>query len=261
MADVLRNAAQCCALRSLVPTLQEAWTVTKRNPLHCDASSRSEHRRWFSRTPDVHCAILDYARLGPNYDRETRWIDAVREAAIARLALLPGEIVGDIGCGTGFCLPALSQAVGFGGKVIGIEPTSAMLAQARTRTAGFSNVVLVQSPAETARLGLAPDAMLFSFAHDVLQSHAALENILAQAKVGTRIVAVGSKLFPWWLAPRNLWFLAGERNYVTTYRGFFRPWRLLAQHLDEFSVISLPPGNKYMATGRLHSLPSILQVD
>jgi SAM-dependent methyltransferase len=190
-----------------------------------------------------------------------RWIDGVREAAVTRLALQPGEIVGDIGCGTGFCLPALSQAVGFGGKVIGIEPTPAMLAWARTRTAGFSNVVLIQSPAETAHLSVAPDALLFSFAHDVLQSHAALENILAQAKVGARIVAVGFKLFPWVLNPRNLWFLAKERNYITTYRGISQPWHLLAQYLDEFTVLSLSPGNKYLVFGRLHSLPSVLQAE
>lgn len=235
--------------------------MTKRSSLHRDAPIRSERGRWLSKTPDVQSAMVDYAQLGTNYDRETRWINAVREAAVARLALQPGEIVADIGCGTGFCLPALSQAVGFGGKVIGIEPTAAMLAQAHTRTAGFSNVVLIQSPAETVRLGQTPDALIFSFAHDVLQSHAALHNILAQAKVGTRIVAVGSKLFPWWLAPRNLWFIAGERNYVTTYRGFLRPWHLLAEHLGEFTVHSISPGNKYIAMGCLHSLPSILQAD
>lgn len=47
----------------------------------------------------MHCAIVDYARLGPNYASETRWIDAVQEAAIARSALQPGKIVADMGCG------------------------------------------------------------------------------------------------------------------------------------------------------------------
>lgn len=201
--------------------------------------------------PNVHRAIADYTRLAPVYDRETRWIDAVREAAIARLALRSGEIVADIACGTGFALPALSTGVDREGKVIGVDASAAMLAHARSRISGLANLELVESPAQTVRLSGAPDALLFSFAHDVLQCRAALQNILAQAKVGARVVAVGSKLFPWWLAPRNFWFLAGERGYVTTYRGFLRPWRLLAAHLDDFAVRPLPPGNKYIATGHV----------
>lgn len=84
----------------------------------------------------------------------------------------------------------------------------------------------------------------------VCPTHRELASIVAQAKPGARVVAVGSKLFPWWLAPRNLWFLAGERGYVTTYGGFARPWRLLATHLEGFEVQPLSPGNKYFAVGR-----------
>lgn len=219
----------------------------------------SESRRWLSGTPDLDCAIADYRRLAHVYDRETRWIDAVRDAAVAHLELQPREIVADIACGTGFCLPALSRAVGDGGRVIGVEPSAVMMAQAHFRIDKFTNVDLIEAPAQAARLEAAPDALLFSFAHDVLQSPDALRNVLGQAKAGARIVAVGSKLFPWWLAPRNLWFLAGERGYVTTYRGFSRPWRLLASYLDRFVVRPLAPGNKYIATGRVLDPPKLVR--
>lgn len=215
----------------------------------------SESRKWLSGTPDLDCAMDDYARLAPVYDSETRWIDAVREAAVARLELQPHEIVADIACGTGFCLPALSRAVGDGGRVIGVEPNAVMMAQAYSRIVKLTNVDLIEAPAQAARLEAAPDALLFSFTHDVLQSPDALRNVLGQAKTGARVVAVGSKSFPWWLAPRNLWFLAGERGYVTTYRGFSRPWRLLACYLDRFVVRPLAPGNKYIATGRVLDPP------
>ncbi|MBR1208109.1 MULTISPECIES: class I SAM-dependent methyltransferase [unclassified Bradyrhizobium] len=198
-------------------------------------------------------ADADYARLAPVYDEATRWIDLARAAAVDRLAPQPGETVADIACGTGFCLPALVQAVGPAGTVIGVEPSRAMLAHARSRTVTYANVLLVESRAQNARLAAAPDALLFSFAHDVLQSRAALEGILAQAKPGARVVAVGAKFFPWCLAPRNIWFLAGERGYVTNYRGFWRPWRYLAAYLDEFEVQSLSPGNKYLAIGRVRT--------
>lgn len=216
-----------------------------------------ESRKWLSTRPDLDCAIADYSRLAHVYDRETRWIDAVRDAAVARLALRPGEVVADIACGTGFCLPALSRAVGVGGKVIGVEASAKMIALAQARLDTLTNVDLIEAPAETARLEAAPDALLFSFTHDVLQSHVALRNVLAQAKTGARVVAVGSKMFPWWLAPRNLWFLAGERGYVTTYRGFSRPWRLLAGYMEEFNVRALPPGNKYIATGWVRHSPML----
>lgn len=216
----------------------------------------SESRRWLSRMPDLDCAIADYTRLAYVYDSETRWIDAVRDAAVARLELQPGEIVADIACGTGFCLPALSRAVGDGGRVIGVEPSAVMMAQAHSRIDKLTNVALIEAPAQAARLEAAPDALLFSFAHDVLQSPDAVRNVLGQAKTGARVVAVGSKMFPWWLAPRNLWFLAGERGYVTTYRGFSRPWRLLASYLDRFVVRPLPPGNKYIATGLVLDRPT-----
>lgn len=217
-------------------------------------SSETQRRRiapWLSTVPDVNRAIADYARLAPIYDREAHWIDAVRESAIARLALQPGEVVADIACGTGFCLPALSRRVGPYGKVFGIEASAAMLLRARSRISGLLNAELIEAPAQAARLSIPADALLFSFAHDVLRSPAALQNVLAQAKVGARVVAVGSKLFPWPLAPRNLWFLLGERGYVTTYRGFRRPWRFLAAYLDGFTVLPLAPGNKYLATGRV----------
>lgn len=195
-------------------------------------------------------ADADYARLAPLYDDATRWIDVARNTAVDRLAPRSGETIADIACGTGFSLPALARAVGAEGAVIGVEPSLAMLLRARSRTAAHANVRLVQTRAQTAQLTATPDALLFSFAHDVLQSRAALKNILAQAKPGARVVAVGAKLFPWW-SLRNFWFLAGERGYVTSYRGFWRPWRYLADYLDDLEVRSLPPGNKYIAVGRV----------
>lgn len=191
-------------------------SVLRSSRIGHELTTMTELKQASSRMPNVERAIADYRRLAPVYDRETRWIDAARGAAIARLAPRSGETVADIACGTGFALPAISTAVGSEGKVIGVDASAAMLAVARSRTSGLANVELVESAARTARLSVAPDALLFSFAHDVLQCRAALHNILAQAKVGARVVAVGSKLFPWCLAPRNLWFVTGERGYVTT---------------------------------------------
>jgi SAM-dependent methyltransferase len=51
-------------------------------------------------------------------------------AAVSELGLRPGDTVLDAGCGTGRALPALRDAVGAGGRVLGIDLTPEMLAAA-----------------------------------------------------------------------------------------------------------------------------------
>ncbi|GGT16721.1 class I SAM-dependent methyltransferase [Streptomyces purpureus] len=51
-------------------------------------------------------------------------------AAVAELGLRPGDAVLDAGCGTGRALPALREAVGPGGTVLGADLTPAMLTAA-----------------------------------------------------------------------------------------------------------------------------------
>ena len=60
----------------------------------------------------VEAANRLYAALASKYDDETRYITGIRKLAIDALALKPGETVLDCGCGTGWCLPSLSFAVG-----------------------------------------------------------------------------------------------------------------------------------------------------
>ncbi|GAA1367601.1 class I SAM-dependent methyltransferase [Streptomyces beijiangensis] len=50
--------------------------------------------------------------------------------AVGELGLRPGDAVLDAGCGTGRALPALRDAVGSGGSVLGIDLTPAMLTAA-----------------------------------------------------------------------------------------------------------------------------------
>ncbi|MEU5894900.1 MULTISPECIES: class I SAM-dependent methyltransferase [Streptomyces] len=67
-------------------------------------------------------------------DWDTRFPDdgPAYRAAVAALALRPGSAVLDAGCGTGRALPALRDAVGTSGVVLGADLTPAML-EAATR--------------------------------------------------------------------------------------------------------------------------------
>ena len=194
-----------------------------------------------------------YAAIAPTYDDETKFITGIRKNAIAALRLQPGETVLDAGCGTGWCLPMLASHVLDAGHVIGFEPSPDMLAlaQARVSQQKLANVTLQQACGETVVLDCAPDAILFSYTHDLIRSRAALENIFRQAKSGTRIVAVSTKLFPKWFFAGNWYLRYTHRLTITNFDSFDQPWTLLAALCAEHSVRTTSPGSRYLFEGRL----------
>ena len=207
------------------------------------------------RTPgaDLDRAIRHYDQLAPTYDHATRRIDGVRARAIDALGLKPGDVVLDAGCGTGFCFPMIEAAIGPTGRLIGFEPSPAMLAKARERVsaAGWSNATLLETSGEHARLPEAPDAILFSYTHDLIRSAAGLDNLFAQAKPGARVAACGTQLFPRWFFPGNWYLFWSHRHYITNFESFDAPWKILAGYLRDFEVRREFPGERYLATGVL----------
>ena len=205
-------------------------------------------------TSQVETAQRLYAALAKKYDDETRYINGIRRQAIEALNLKLGEIVVDAGCGTGWCLPLLSARVGPTGIVIGFEPTREMLDIAQARVAGHSlgNVRLLHACGETVKFESPPDAILFSYTHDLIRSQSALEHILRQARSGTRIVAAGTKLFPKWFFPGNWYLRHTHRLTITNFEGFERPWTLLAAFCKQYQVQVTVPGSRYLFTGTLN---------
>jgi demethylmenaquinone methyltransferase/2-methoxy-6-polyprenyl-1,4-benzoquinol methylase len=202
--------------------------------------------------PDRARALESYRRLAPGYDQATRRIGRKRLRAIDLLRLAPGDVVLDAACGTGAALDVLSRAVGSGGRVIGVELSSPMIAQARERVerSGLRNVVLIEAPMEAAALPGPVDAVLFSYAHDVLRSPAALRNIFAAARPGARVAAVGAKLYPAALSFLNFWVRWRIRHYVSTLDGLEAPWRLLAEHVPDFRIAEVSLlGSGYVGSG------------
>jgi ubiquinone/menaquinone biosynthesis C-methylase UbiE len=91
---------------------------------------------------------------------------AQRRRAVQALGLRPGDSVVDIACGTGLNFPLIEEVIGPNGRIVGVDLTDAMLAQARDRiqTKGWSNVSLVQADAADFDFPTEVDAILSTYA-------------------------------------------------------------------------------------------------
>jgi SAM-dependent methyltransferase len=194
-------------------------------------------------------AYYEHAR---SYNRDTGVFQPYRRAVVEALPLQPGQVVLDVGCGTGLCCGLLRDKVGPGGAVIGIEESPQMAAEACEHIAreGWRNVTVVQSPAEDARLEGTADAALFCAVHDILQSPGALRNVMASLCPGAWVAAGGGK----WTAPVmvavNSMIQMLHAPYVRDFSGFDRPWRHLERLVEDVQVREMAFGGGYVMTGR-----------
>jgi len=205
-----------------------------------------------SRGPDRDAALEQYRRRAGVYDWELKLFEPIRRLAISRLRLGPGDVVFDVGCGTGLSLPLLKQRVGPMGRIVGIEQSPEMFEQARRRVARshWSRVTLLCSPVEDADLRVRADAALFHFTHDILRRPEAIASVLGHLKPGARVVASGLKwAAPWLMRPVNWLVLPAALRSVTSLDGMERPWQLLEEQLGPMDVQSQLLGGAYIASG------------
>ncbi len=202
--------------------------------------------------PDRARAIAQYRDAAASYDRHMWFARGTHREAVARLDLEPGQVVLDVACGTGLNFAGIEERIGPSGRLIGLDLSPEMLALGRQRvdTAGWDNVTFVESAAEDVELPEAPDALLFAFAHDVLRSPAALDNLLGRTRSGARVVAAGGKWPPRWAAPVHAYVRFQAPRFVTTMEGFDRPWTLLAERVRDLQVKERSLGGAYVASGQ-----------
>ena len=100
--------------------------------------------------------IETYRKKARHYDITSRLYPvpgypqrAQRLRAVQALGLRPGDSVVDIACGTGLNFSPIEHAIGPDGRIVGVDLTDAMLAEAEQRidTNAWSNISLVQADA------------------------------------------------------------------------------------------------------------------
>jgi ubiquinone/menaquinone biosynthesis C-methylase UbiE len=142
--------------------------------------------------------------------RATDFFQEIKQSTVTLMELRGGEIVADIGCGTGEDVRALAARVGPTGRVVGVDLSSTMIATAteRSRDCGL-NVSFVQGDVQKLEFS---DGCFDALRAERLLQHTpdpdmALREMVRVLKPGGRIVS--------WEADLDL-FIIDAPNYDTS---------------------------------------------
>jgi ubiquinone/menaquinone biosynthesis C-methylase UbiE len=193
-----------------------------------------------------------YRSEARHYDQRTDAFRPWRELLVERLPIRSGDTVLDVGCGTGLCMQLLQRKVGPTGSIVGIDASAQMLRVAADRVADhrWKNVQLITAPVAAAPIHGKAHAALFCAVHDVMQSPAALSNILDHLGPGAAVAAAGGKEPGPWMWPLRPWVANLHKPYITDFTGFDKPWGLLASLVPGLQVRELAFGAGYLALGQ-----------
>jgi ubiquinone/menaquinone biosynthesis C-methylase UbiE len=203
-------------------------------------------------TPPYARYLVHFIRPFPNFD--FFFIKSLREKATQLLRLSPGNRVLDVGCGWGGSFPYLVKAVGPRGEIIGVEisPEIALNARNRVRRNDWSNVRVVEEPAESAELIGQFDGLLLFAAQDVLTSPRALANLFSHLKAGARVVVFSAKLTNRASgAPFNslLRKMFSRLSFSSSASIDYEPWRLIRECVPDLSIDEYMLGLMFLAWG------------
>jgi ubiquinone/menaquinone biosynthesis C-methylase UbiE len=208
-------------------------------------------RATFKSKPITADQIEQYRGIAANYDHRVRAGERLRKQAFAEFDLRVGDVVIDVGCGTGLSFPLIEEAIGPSGRLVGIEQSPEMLALARSRVkeAGWKNVSFVEASVQEAAIPVLADALILFRTHEIMRSPAALEHVFQFAKPAARVLVVGAKWAPWWAFPLNVGIWMAVRHVTTTFEGFRRPWDRVERFVRDLQVRSAALGAHYIAHG------------
>jgi demethylmenaquinone methyltransferase/2-methoxy-6-polyprenyl-1,4-benzoquinol methylase len=173
------------------------------------------------------------------------------------LGLHAGDTVIDVACGTGLNFPLLQEVIGPDGRIIGVDLTDAMLAQARGRIEmnGWSNVSLVQADAVDFEFPSEVDAILSTYAmSQVPECAEVIAHGAAALAAGGRWAVLDLKVpdnTPGWLSHLGTALL---RPFASIDEWIMRrPWEAIRgamqEELADFSWTELSFGTAFLAAG------------
>jgi ubiquinone/menaquinone biosynthesis C-methylase UbiE len=129
----------------------------------------------------------------PWLDRPERDQEERPDLVMPALSLRPGDVVADVGCGTGYFTWRMAQAVGVTGRVYGVEIQQEMLDQLAKamKQRSITNVVGVLGAVEDPHLPAPVDLVLMvDVYHELSHPAEMMAAICSQLKPGGRVVFV-----------------------------------------------------------------------
>ena len=208
--------------------------------------------------------IATYRKMAKHYDVTSRLYPAPgypqraqRSRAVQALGLRAGDRVVDIACGTGLNFPLVEEAIGPGGRIVGVDLTDAMLARAsdRVEANGWSNVSLVQNDATDFDFPAEVDAILSTYAlTQVPECGQVIAHGAAALSGGGRWVVLDLKIpdsMPGWLSRLGIAMVrtsASPDEWIMR-----RPWETIRgamqERLADPSWTELCFGTAFLAAG------------
>jgi len=178
---------------------------------------------------------------------------AYRKKAVSALRLERGDVVVEIGCGTGLNFGLLQEAVGPEGKVIGVDMTDAMLSKAREKiiATGWKNIELVRCDAAEYAFPEKVDGVLSTFALTLMPEYDEVIRRGAGAlSAGGRWVVADLKLPESGLSRIAPILVPFCRPFgVTLDLASRRPWESLEKHMGSVVMEDAYFGFAYIACG------------
>jgi ubiquinone/menaquinone biosynthesis C-methylase UbiE len=176
-----------------------------------------------------------------------------RKRAVAALGLSRGDTVVEVGCGTGLNFSYLLNSIGKTGRLIGVDLTDEMLAEARKRVSQheWNNVDLVEADAALYDFPTGIQGIISTFALTLIPEYQQVIARSADALAsGGRLVIADFKkpdTWPLWLV--KLGVLITMPFGVSLDLTDRKPWQVMAKYFATVTVTEAFGGSVYIAVG------------